>query len=51
MQSVSDLPQSTEPCMDKSKYCGLVLSFDLCGKAKYEKQCCQTCGGGGGKDE
>ena len=30
---------------DSSKYCGLIVSFKMCHKDKYKKQCCASCGG------
>lgn len=32
-----------ESCTDTSKYCGLIVSFDMCHKDKYKRQCCMSC--------
>ena len=32
-----------ESCKDTSKYCGLIVSFKMCHKDKYKRQCCSSC--------
>ena len=34
---------------DQSKYCGVVKSFNMCHVAKYQRQCCDSCGGSSSK--